>query len=198
MIVFALVLYFTRLDTGWTMPDEFAWRFIYFVAGIHIAPYVFRLATWAMTHKSQGTITGAVLLMAVAGSVFSGLIAFRAIELATGFIGAGATIMLVAILAAKGYAKPLTYVGSRSLYVFLAFFLPMAVVRVLMIKLGFENGDLITLMSMITAVILPLVGYRLLRDTPLAFFFERPAIFKLNAERVPMPSLNKGRAPEAS
>src|SRR3546814_6204978 len=28
---FALALYFTRLDTGWMLLDEFAWRFVWFV-----------------------------------------------------------------------------------------------------------------------------------------------------------------------
>ena len=53
MVFVALAFYFTRLDTGWTMPDEFARRFIFFVSGVYAAPYVFTLASWAMAHEAS-------------------------------------------------------------------------------------------------------------------------------------------------
>jgi uncharacterized membrane protein YcfT len=179
MVFVALAFYFTRLDTGWTIPDEFAHRFIYFVVGIYAAPYVFTLATWAMAHVRQGITLGVALLAAVALIVFSGAVDLRPVELMTGFIGASGTIMLVAILAANGYAKPLTFVGSRSLYLFLAFFLPMAATRVAMVKLGFENGDLITLASLTMAISMPLVAYEVTKGTMLDFAFKRPEWLKL-------------------
>lgn len=179
MVFVALAFYFTKLNTGWTMPDEFAHRFIYFVVGIYAAPHVFTLASWAMAHVKQGITLGVTLLAAVALIVYSGTIDLRTVELMTGFVGAAGTIMLVAILAAKGYAKPLTFVGARSLYLFLAFFLPMAAARVAMVKLGFENGDLITLVSLIMAVSMPLVAYEVTKGTMLDFVFKRPEWLKL-------------------
>ena len=179
MIFFALAFYFTRLDTGWTMPDEFARRFIFFVSGVYAAPYVFTLASWTMTHVTRGLLTGTAALAAVGGVIYTGAIDFRTVELATGFIGAAGTIMLVAILAKKGYAKPLTFIGARSLYIFLAFFLPMAATRVGMIKLGFENGDFITLVTFIMAIGMPVLAYEVTKDTILDFAFKRPSFFRL-------------------
>ncbi len=179
MVFLALAFYFTRLNTGWTMPDEFARRFIFFVIGIYAAPHVFTLATWAMAHIKQGIALGIALLTAVALIVFSGAIDLRAVELMAGLVGATGTIMLVAILATKGYAKPLTFVGARSLCIFLAFFLPMAATRVAMVKLGFENGDLITMASLVMAVSMPLLAYEVTKGTILDFAFKRPEWLKL-------------------
>ncbi|MCE9651108.1 MAG: acyltransferase family protein [Parvibaculum sp.] len=182
MIAFALALYFTKLDTGWTMPDEFARRFIFFVSGVYAAPYVFQMANWAIADARRGVSVGLALLVAVGAIVFTGLVDQRAIELLTGFTGAAGTIMLIAVLASKGYAKPLAYIGSRSLYIFLAFFLPMAAARVAMVRLGFENGDLVTLIALISAIAVPLLVFRLTENTPLSFLFKRPDAFRLSRQ----------------
>jgi uncharacterized membrane protein YcfT len=183
MIGFALALYFTRLTTGGTMPDEFARRFIFFVSGVYAAPLVFRMANWAIADARRGLASGTALLFGVGIAVFAGLADFRAVELAIGYMGAAGTIMIVAILAARGWANPLAYVGSRSLYVFLAFFLPMAATRVVMLKLGVENGDLITFAAVLLGVTLPLVAERFVRGTPLAFLFARPKFLRLASEK---------------
>ncbi|HUD49925.1 acyltransferase family protein [Parvibaculum sp.] len=179
VIGFALVLYFSKLHTGWTIPDEFAQRFIFFVSGVYGAPYVFRMAEWTRAHMRQALAVSAAMLLAAGAIVFSGAVDLRPMELLTGYIGGAATLMLVVTLVARGWAGPLTYIGSRSLYVFLAFFLPMAATRTLLVKLGFHNGDLITLACIAMAVGMPLLGYRIVRDTPLAFVFVRPQAFRL-------------------
>jgi len=183
MIFFALAMYFTRLDTGWTMPDEFARRFIFFVSGVYAAPYVFSLASWTMAQVTRGFLLGVAALAAVGLIVYTGAIDYRAVELAAGYIGAFGTIMLVALLAKAGYAKPLTFVGARSLYIFLAFFLPMAATRVGMIKLGFENGDLITLVALIMAIGSPILAYEITKNTFLDFAFKRPNMFRLKVNK---------------
>jgi uncharacterized membrane protein YcfT len=185
MLGFALVLYFTRLNTGWTMPDEFAHRFIFFVSGVYAAPYVFRLASWAIADTRRGALAGLALLLGVGGAVFTGLADIRAVELGIGFMGAAGTIMVVAILAARGLANPLAYVGARSLYVFLAFFLPMAATRIALVRLGVENGDVVTLIALVMAVGVPLLAFRLTEGTSLAFLFTRPQAFRLKARPRP-------------
>ncbi len=182
VIGFALALYFSNLNTGWTMPDEFAHRFIFFVCGVYGAPYVFQMAEWARTHMRQALAASAALLIAVGFIVFSGAVDYRVMELLTGFIGGSATLMLVVMLVARGWGGLLTYIGSRSLYVFLAFFLPMAATRTLLVKLGVLNGDLLTLACIVMAVGMPLLAYRIVKDTPLAFFFVRPQAFRLKPE----------------
>ncbi len=179
VIGLALTLYFSNLNTGWTIPDEFTHRFIFFVSGVYGAPYVFQMAEWARTHMAAALGTSAAMFVAVGAIVFSGAVDIRAMELLTGYVGGAATLMLVAMLVARGWAAPLTYIGSRSLYVFLAFFLPMAATRIALLKVGVTNGDLLTLACIVMSVGLPLLAYRIVKDTPLAFFFVRPQAFRL-------------------
>lgn len=179
----ALALYFSRLNTGWTIPDEFAQRFIFFVSGVYGAPYVFRLTDWARAHMRQAIGLALALFAAVGLIVFTGTVDLRGAELLTGYLGATATLIAVAMLAAKGLAGPLTYIGSRSLYVFLAFFFPMAATRTALIKLGVTNGDLVTLACIVMAVGTPLIAYRLVKDTSLSFLFVRPVMFRLQDKK---------------
>ena len=178
----ALALYFANVQTGWTIPDEFAHRFIFFVSGVYGAPYVFQMAEWARTHVAAALGASAAMFIAVGLIVFSGAVDIRAMELLTGYVGGAATLMCVAMLVARGWGAPLTYIGSRSLYVFLAFFLPMAATRIALLKLGVTNGDLLTLACIVMAVGTPLLAYRIVKDTPLSFFFVRPQAFRLKAQ----------------
>lgn len=186
---FAVALYFTQLDTGWMLLDEFAWRFVWFVAGVYGAKQVFEIADWARAQPAKGLALGLLLLACVASVVFSRLIDIRSLELLMGFAGGAAAVMLVSILASAGYAKPLSWVGKHSLYIFLSFFLPMAVIRVGMVKLGFENGDLITFIATTVAVISPIIVFRLLEKTPLSFLYVRPDAFRLTAPQSFKPSI---------
>ncbi|MFN4230781.1 acyltransferase family protein [Parvibaculum sp.] len=186
---FAVALYFTQLDTGWMLIDEFAWRFVWFVAGVYGAQQIFEIADWARAQQAKGIALGLLLLASVASVVFSHLIDVRSLELLMGFAGGGAAVMLVSILAAKGLAGPLTFVGKHSLYIFLSFFLPMAATRIVMVKLGFENGDLITLVATGIAVVSPIIAYKLLEKTPLSFFYIRPDAFRLTAPREFKPNV---------
>ncbi|MAU60856.1 MAG: acyltransferase [Parvibaculum sp.] len=183
IFLFAIALYFTRLDTGWMLIDEFAWRFVWFVAGVYGARQIFEIADWARAQPMKGVALALLLLACVASVVFSRLIDIRALELLMGFAGGAAAVMLVSVLAAKGFAGPLTFVGKHSLYIFLSFFLPMAATRILMVKLGFENGDLITLVATAMAVISPIIAYRLVEKTPLSFFYVRPDAFRLTGRK---------------
>ncbi|MGV8997955.1 MAG: acyltransferase family protein [Parvibaculaceae bacterium] len=185
VIAFALTLYFTRLHTGWTMPDETAQRFIYFVLGVYAAPHVFALADWAIAHARLAIASGIGLLALVAAIAFTPAIDWRVLELAAALFGASGSIMLVAVAASRDLVKPLTFIGSRSLYVFLAFFLPMAVTRVLELHLGVHKADLMTLGELVMAVTLPLLVQHMLKDTPLRYLFERPDALKLKAPATP-------------
>ena len=186
---FAIALYFMRLDTGWMLIDEFAWRFVWFVAGVYGAKQVFEIADWARAYPARGIALAAALLASVGTVVFSHLIDIRGLELLMGFAGAGAAVMLVSIAASKGMASSLAFVGKHSLYIFLSFFLPMAATRMAMVKLGFENGDLITLVAVTVAVISPIIGFRLIEKTPLNFLYIRPDMFRLTAPRRFKPNI---------
>ena len=179
----AALVYFAEISTGWMLIDEFAWRFIWFVSGVYGASRVFELAAWARENHGRALALAGVLYVTVATVVFSGLIDIRGLELLMGYAGASASILAVTVLADMGLVGFLSFIGHRSLYVFLAFFAPMAIVRVGLVKFaGFTNGDLVTLLTVVTAVVTPLIAYELLKKTPLAFLFVRPALFRLKDE----------------
>lgn len=182
VVAVALVFYFARIDTGWTVPDESALRFIFFVIGVYCAPHVFQIADWAHANVAKATFVGAATLAAIGVITLTPLIDMRAIEFLAGITGCIGCVMLVSAATAKGLTGWLTYIGSRSLYVFVAFFLPMAATRVLMIKAGVTNGDLVTFVAVALGVALPLVAARLLEGTHLAFLFTRPAFLRLPAK----------------
>lgn len=182
VVAVALVFYFARIDTGWTVPDESALRFIFFVIGVYCAPHVFQIADWARAHVLQATLVGVIVLSAIGVITLSPLIDLRGIEFLAGVAGCIGCVMLVSAAAAKGLTGWLTYIGSRSLYVFVAFFLPMAAARMVMIKAGVTNGDLVTFVAVALGVILPLVAARLLEGTRLGFLFTRPAFLRLPAK----------------
>ena len=188
VIGLALALYFTKLHTGWTVPDEFAGRFIFFVIGVYGAPYIFRMAELVRARPLAALGVGAALYLAIGTVVFSGEIEIRTFELSTAFAGAAATLILVVLLVERGLAAPLTYIGSRSLYVFLAFFLPMAATRVLLIRLGVTHGDFLTLLSLAMAVGMPLLAFRIVENTPLSFVFVRPDAFRLKPRGTKEPA----------
>ena len=179
----AIGLYFTEIATGWMLIDEFAWRFIWFLSGVYGASRIFELAAWARANHGKALGLAALLYATVATVVFSGLVEIRALELLMGYAGGIGSIMAIAVLTDMGLTGILSFIGHRSLYVFLAFFAPMAVVRVGLVRFaGWENGDLITLIAMTVAIAGPIIGYELLKKTPLAFLFVRPAMFRLKDE----------------
>ena len=76
------------------------------------------------------------------------------------------------------------YCGRNSIVIYLAFFLPMAVARIVLLKTGIIT-DLGTISLIVTAagVICPLVLFWIVRGTPLRFLFERPEWAHLDAPR---------------
>jgi uncharacterized membrane protein YcfT len=189
VIAVALIFYFARIDTGWTVPDESALRFIFFVGGVYGAPYVFQIADWAHENVAKAALTGLVVLAAIGIVTLTPLIDNRAIELLAGVAGSIGCVMLVRAAASKGLTGWLSYIGSRSLYVFVAFFLPMALARVVMVKAGVTNGDLVTLVAVALGVALPLLAARFLEGTHFAFLFTRPQFLRLGAKKKDEPAI---------
>lgn len=177
----ALLLYYTPGQTGWVIPDEFGWRFIFFLTGVYAAPTIFQVAEWARTHKPHALAVAAMLFASLFCADFSGLISVRAITLLMSFAGALACIMSLSALSSTKLVAPLSYMGTRSLYIYLAYFIPMAAVRILAVRLGFHEADMVALASTIAGIVGPLLMFRYLEKTPLSFLFVRPRAFTLNA-----------------
>ncbi len=76
--------------------------------------------------------------------------------------------------------------GERSIVIYLAFFLPMAALRIVLVKSGIiTDVGLVSLLVTLAAVAVPLGIERLVRHTPARFLFRRPAACHLVGEERP-------------
>ncbi len=113
--------------------------------------------------------------------VFAGYGDLPFVSLILGFLGAAAIVALAALLAKIDWLSVLRYAGENSIVVYLAFFLPMAATRTVLLKTG-VIPDLGTVALIVTTVgvVVPLVLHALVRGTRLDFLFVRPAAFRLD------------------
>jgi uncharacterized membrane protein YcfT len=183
---FAAALEIAHVNTGWMVPDEFAARFVYCYTGYIAARYVFALAARAQDTPALG-IAGLLLWALVNRTfVYFGYEQAPVISLALGLVGACAVVTVSALMTLHDVFKPLRYCGRNSIVVYLAFFLPMAITRAILLKTHLIT-DIGTMSVIITAagVFGALALYWLTRDTWAKFLFERPAMFWLTPKPVP-------------
>ena len=110
--------------------------------------------------------------------VFNGLAELPFVSLALGLAGAAAVVGVSVLLAKSDLAAPLRYCGRNSIVIYLAFFLPMAASRAVLIKTGWIT-DIGTMSAIVTlaGVVGALVWFWAVRWTFLRFMFERPERF---------------------
>jgi uncharacterized membrane protein YcfT len=175
----AAALQMARIHTGYTMVDEFADRYVYFFAGYALSAHFFAFAAWVRARPGIG-IAGLLVWAVVNGVVVvSGFSLLPGVSLVLGFAGAMAVIAFAALLARRDLLPPLRYAGANSIVVYLAFFLPMAATRVLLVKTGMVSDvGAVSLIVTAVAVVVPLLMYLAVRNTGLRFLFERPRAFR--------------------
>ncbi len=184
--VAAAALEIAHIETGWMVPDEIAARFVYFYTGYIAARYIF-----AFTARAQETPALAVIGLLGWGLINGAMVhlgygALPFYSLALGLLGAAAVVTISSLLAMYDVFKPLRYCGRNSIVVYLAFFLPMAATRAVLLKTGIIT-DIGTISVLVTAagVIGALAIHWAVRSTFLKFLFERPAMFWLTAKPQP-------------
>jgi len=185
----AAVLEAAAIHTGWTVIDEFCARFVYIYTGYVAAGTVFGLARGAQAQP------GLAIAALVAWALLNGVVVFNGyshlpgVSLALGLAGAGAVIVVGALLAKMNWLDWLRYCGEHSIVIYLAFFLPMAVSRIVLLKSGLI-GDIGTVSALVTAigVIGALSIWWATRNSRLRFLFERPDAFWI-APRKARPAL---------
>ena len=188
LLGFAAALQIASVHTGWTLVDEFCGRWVYFLAGYLLAPRIFDLAQTAVAAPrlalsclSVWAIVNGLFALTPSGlDAFPTLAALPVISLALGAVGAIAVVMVSALLTRTRLADPLRYCGRHSIAIYLAFFLPMAATRAILIKTGLVSDvGVVSAVVTLAAVVMPLVLERLVRETPLSFLFRRPALFHI-------------------
>jgi uncharacterized membrane protein YcfT len=173
-----------HIHTGSVIIDEFASRFVYFYSGYVLAPHIFSFAAWVQG-RAAAAVAGLVLWGVVNGVlVAAGYAGLPFVSLALGAAGAAAVVAVSSLMANVDLFRPLRYCGEHSIVVYLAFFLPMAATRTVLIKAGLIT-DVGTISALVTlaGVVGALVLFWAVRGTVLRFLFERPERFWLTPKR---------------
>lgn len=188
MLVIAAALESAPIHTGWTVIDEFANRFFFFLLGWYAATYVFAFADLVARRPGLSLIGLVAWIMLNTVAVLTGIAVLPGLSIMFGLAGAAAVIAIAVLLAQSGRASLLQHAGKNSLAIYLAFFLPMVITRTILIKVGIISDiGLISLIVTCTAVVGPLVLLWLVQTTGYGrFLFERPAAFRLD-DRAPDP-----------
>lgn len=193
LLAFAAALEIMPVHTGWLMIDEFAARYVYFLAGYLFATRIFDLADWVRAN------TGLALAYLAIWVMVNGLVVFAPVtvlteapiltgweitsysmlpfvSLALGAMGALAIICIAVLISSLRLASFVEYLGRNSIVVYLAFFLPMAVSRIVLLKFApFLDIGTVSLLVMASAAIGPVIAYQVIVKTGLGrFLFHRP------------------------
>ena len=180
----AAALQSAQIDTGWTAIDEFAARFVYFYTGYVLAPQVFAL-TAVVEARPRWAVAGLALWATVNGALaFFGLAGMPVVSLALGLVGAAAVVSLSALMVKADAFRPVRYCGQNSIVIYLAFFLPMAATRTLLVKAGvIPDVGVMALLITAAGVLGALAIWWCVRGTGANFLFERPDLVRIAPRR---------------
>jgi uncharacterized membrane protein YcfT len=178
ILALAAALEMAHVMTGWTVIDEFCARFVYFYSGYLFAPYVFALSDRARARPVLA-LAGLALWAVVNGSLVEfGVSEWPIVSLALGLAGACAIIVTGTLLARMQWLNFLRYCGEHSIVIYLAFFLPMATTRTLLLRGGLIHDiGTVSLIVTVVGVIGALAIWRIALALHANFLFERPAAF---------------------
>ena len=174
----AALLETARVATGWTVIDEFCARFVYIYSGYLFADYVF-----ALSDRARRTPAGALAALAIWALIEASFVALgwselRGVSLLLGLAGACAVIATGTLLARGGWLDFVRFCGEHSIVIYLAFFLPMAATRTVLLKSGLIHDiGAVSLIVTIVGVVGALAIWRLALAARLNFLFERPDAF---------------------
>jgi uncharacterized membrane protein YcfT len=178
VLTVAAALEMAHVLTGWTVIDEFGARFVYFYSGYLFAPYVFALSDRARARPALA-LAGLALWAVVNGSLVGfGASEWPLVSLALGLAGACAIIVTGTLLARMQWLNFLRYCGEHSIVIYLAFFLPMAATRTLLLRSGLiPDIGMVSLIVTVVGVVGALAIWRIALALHANFLFERPAAF---------------------
>ena len=185
----AALLESAHVATGWTVPDEFCARFVYVYSGYLFADYVFALSDRARARPALALAGLALWAFVNASLVAMGVSEEPVISLALGLSGACAIITTGTLLARMHWLNFLRFCGEHSIVIYLAFFLPMASTRTLLLKTGIIHDiGLISVIVTAVGVAGALLIWRAALWAHANFLFERPDAFWI-APRKAAPKL---------
>lgn len=181
VFIAAAILHSLQIQTGWKVVDEFTARFVYFYAGFIFAPIAFAIATYLTKQKGAALIAGLTIWAVLhTWAVESQLAQLPVLSLIAGFIGVGAVVTIGVLLSKSRLGEPVRYLGANTLTVFLSYFLFSVATRIVLLKTGFvEDTSVVIFIASLVGIAGPVALHWLIKTTPLAFIYHRPAAFKI-------------------
>jgi uncharacterized membrane protein YcfT len=174
----AAMLEMAHFSTGWTAIDEFGARFVYFYTGYVLADQVFALSNRARREPGLALAALAIWALINAGLVKAGVSEWPVISLTLGMAGACAIITVATLLARARWIAFIRFCGEHSIVIYLAFFLPMAATRTLLLRTGIiHDVGLMSLTVTLVALFGALAIWQLALKVGANFLFERPDAF---------------------
>ena len=174
----AALLEMAHIATGWTVIDEFGARFVYFYTGYLFAGYVFALSDRARARPFLALAMLGLWALLNWSLVKSGFSEWPLISLMLGLAGACAIVAVGTLLARARWLEFLRFCGEHSIVIYLAFFLPMAATRTLLLRAGIiQDIGTISLVVTVVAVVGALAIWRIALKAGANFLFERPPAF---------------------
>jgi uncharacterized membrane protein YcfT len=180
ILIVGAALEMTKIESGWTVIDEFAARFVYFYAGYLFANSIFGFARGVQTHAAVALVALAAWALVNGAATHAGIASWPVMSMLFGLAGCAAVIAISALLAKARWLDAIRFCGEHSLVVYLAFFLPMAASRIALLKSGIITDiGTVSLIVTICGVAGALALWWGARNTAFRFLFDRPATFWL-------------------
>ncbi|MGA7069806.1 acyltransferase family protein [Bradyrhizobium sp.] len=180
------ILEMTHYSTGWTAIDEFGARFVYFYAGYLFADRVFALSDRARAEPRLALAALALWALVDESLVQLGMSEWPLISLSLGVAGACAIVTTGTLLARAKWLDFVRFCGEHSIVIYLAFFLPMAATRTLLLHTGLIHD--VGVMSL-TVTLVALFGALAIWQAAIRFganfLFERPDAFWIAPRKAP-------------
>jgi uncharacterized membrane protein YcfT len=174
----AALLEAAHVGTGWTVIDEFCARFVYIYSGYLFADYVFALSDRARAHPALALSALALWALFNGSLVALGASEWPFVSLTLGLAGACAIVTIGTLLARMNWPTALRFCGEHSIVIYLAFFLPMATTRTLLLKTGLIHDiGMISLVVTAIGVVGAVLIWRMALALGVDFLFERPPAF---------------------
>ncbi len=174
----AALLEMMHFSTGWTAIDEFGARFVYFYTGYLFAGRVFSLSDRARNEPWLALAALALWALVNESLVQLGVSEWPFVSLALGLAGACAIITIGTLLARMRWLNFLRFCGEHSIVIYLAFFLPMAATRTILLRTGMIHDiGAISLTVTLFGVFGALAIWRTALHVGANFLFERPDAF---------------------
>ena len=169
-----------KINTGWTVIDEFAARFVYFYAGYMFANFIFSFARGVQGNIAVALAAVAAWALVNGAAAWSGVASWPVLSMAFGLAGCAAVIAVSALLAKMRWLDAIRFCGQHSLVIYLAFFLPMAASRVALLRTGLvADIGTVSLIVTVCGIAGALAIWWATHSAALSFLFERPAAFWL-------------------